>query len=90
VRNRLGRQKEFKDNAWFVGYAPRRNPEIVVAVLVQAGEHGGAVAGPIARDVVKTYYDKKNARLQQQANNENPGQSAAPRPLIATVGAQRP
>ena len=90
VRNRLGKQKEFKDNAWFVGYAPRRNPEIVVAVLVQGGEHGGAVAGPIARDVVKAYYDKRNARLQQQASNENPDQSAAPRPLIATVGAQRP
>jgi len=90
VRNRLGRRKEFKDNAWFVGYAPRRNPEIVVAVLVQGGEHGGAVAGPIARDVVKTYYDKKNARLQQQANAEGPDQSGAPRPLIATVGAQRP
>ena len=88
VRNRLGKQKEFKDNAWFVGYAPRRNPEIVVAVLVQAGEHGGAVAGPIARDVVKAYYDKKNARQQQTA-------SAAPAPpseasVVATVGAHHP
>jgi penicillin-binding protein 2 len=90
VRNRLGRQKEFKDNAWFVGYAPRRNPEIVVAVLVQGGEHGGAVAGPIARDVVKTYYEKKNARLQQQANNTSPVQPDVQRPLIATVGAQSP
>jgi penicillin-binding protein 2 len=90
VRNRLGRQREFKDNAWFVGYAPRRNPEIVVAVLVQGGEHGGAVAGPIARDVVKMYYEKKNARSQQQANLQSPDQSAAPRPLIATVGAQSP
>jgi penicillin-binding protein 2 len=90
VRNRLGKQKQFKDNAWFVGYAPRRNPEIVVAVLVQGGEHGGAVAGPIARDVVKTYYDKKNARLQQQANAEGPQQPGAPRPLIATVGGQHP
>ena len=90
VRNRLGRQREFKDNAWFVGYAPRRNPEIVVAVLVQSGEHGGAVAGPIARDVVKIYYDKKTARIQQQANAEGPDRSGAPRPLIATVGAQRP
>lgn len=90
VRNRMGKQKEFKDNAWFVGYAPRRNPEIVVAVLVQSGEHGGAVAGPIARDVVKTYYDKKNARLQQQANVAPSDPSSATRPLVATVGAQRP
>src|SRR5438309_10004536 len=30
--------KDFKDNAWFVGFAPYRNPEIVVAAFV---EHGG-------------------------------------------------
>jgi len=90
VRNRLGKQREFKDNAWFVGYAPRRNPEVVVAVLVQGGEHGGAVAGPIARDVVKTYYDKKNARSQEQASNESPAQPGVPRPIAATVGGQHP
>ena len=32
TRERLGKQKKFEDNAWFVGYAPRRNPEIVVSV----------------------------------------------------------
>ncbi|MGB0035061.1 MAG: penicillin-binding protein 2, partial [Candidatus Acidiferrales bacterium] len=90
VRNRMGKQKEFKDNAWFVGYAPRRNPEIVVSVLVQGGEHGGAVAGPIARDIVKAYYDKKNARMQQQADAAGPDHPEAARPLVATVGAQRP
>ena len=64
TRNKVGKQARFKDNAWFVGYAPRRNPEIVVAVLVEEGEHGGAVAGPIARDVIKMYYDKKAKRTQ--------------------------
>lgn len=90
VRNRLGKQREFKDNAWFVGYAPRRNPEIVVAVLVQGGEHGGAVAGPIARDVVKAYYDKKNARSQQQASAEPPAQPGVPSSIAASVGGERP
>jgi membrane peptidoglycan carboxypeptidase len=55
-------QKKFKDNAWFVGYAPRRNPEIVVSVLIEEGEHGGAVGGPVARDIIKAYYDKKNKK----------------------------
>ncbi|MBI3668797.1 MAG: penicillin-binding protein 2 [Acidobacteria bacterium] len=63
---RAGRQRQFKDNAWFVGYAPRRNPEIVVAVLVQEGEHGASAAAPLARDVIKAYYDKKSKRNQQQ------------------------
>src|SRR4029077_10491375 len=63
---RAGKHAEFKDNAWFVGFAPRQNPEIVVAVLVQGGEHGGAAAAPIARDVVKAYYDKKQGRIPPQ------------------------
>jgi penicillin-binding protein 2 len=59
-RQRAGQKAEFKDNAWFVGFAPRRNAEIVVAVLVQSGEHGSSAAAPIAKEIVKTYYDKKN------------------------------
>lgn len=47
-----------KDNAWFVGFAPRRNPEIVVVALFEGGEHGN-LAAPIARDVIKAYFDKK-------------------------------
>ena len=38
-----------KDNAWFVGFAPRENPEIVVAALVEGGLHGATAAAPIAR-----------------------------------------
>jgi penicillin-binding protein 2 len=86
TRDRLGQKRRFKDNAWFVGYAPRRNPEIVVAVLVQGGEHGGAVAGPIARDVVKAYYDKKNRRAQERTTAQNSGGEETPKPLLATAG----
>ena len=63
---RAGKQAALKDNAWFVGFAPRQNPEVVVAVLVQGGEHGGAAAAPIARDVIKGYYDKKQGRTPPQ------------------------
>jgi penicillin-binding protein 2 len=63
---RAGKQAALKDNAWFVGFAPRQNPEVVVAVLVQGGEHGGAAAAPIARDVIKGYYDKKQGRIPPQ------------------------
>ena len=47
-----------KDNAWFVGFAPREDPEIVVVALFEGGEHGN-LAAPIARDVIKAYFDKK-------------------------------
>jgi penicillin-binding protein 2 len=45
-------------NAWFVGMAPRRNPDIVVVVL---WEHGGWGAGSarIAAQVIETYVDKE-------------------------------
>lgn len=62
-KGRAGKETQTKNNAWFVGFAPRRNPEIVVAVLVQAGGFGAESAAPIARDVVKAYYDKKRGLL---------------------------
>ena len=72
TREKFGKQKKFEDNAWFVGYAPRRNPEIVVAVLVQeSGKHGGEAAGPVVKDVIKAYYDKKNKKTQGQVTAEN-------------------
>ena len=72
TRDRVGKQKKFEDNAWFVGYAPRRNPEIVVSVLVQeSGKHGGEAAGPVVRDIIKAYYDKKNKKTQGEYTTEN-------------------
>ena len=52
------KSSEYKNTAWFVGYAPREKPEIAVAALVQRGEHS-YVAVPIVRDVIKAYFDKK-------------------------------
>ena len=71
--SRLGLGKG-KNDGWFVGYAPRRNPEIVVAAVVQdTAEHGGTAAGPVVRDIVKAYYDKKNKKTQGQITAENQG-----------------
>lgn len=53
-----------KDNAWFVAFAPCEAPEIAVSVLVEGGLHGW-LAAPIARDVIKVYFDKKARREQQ-------------------------
>ena len=52
------KSSEFKNTAWFVGYAPSDKPEIVVSALVMRGEHS-TVAVPIVRDVIKAYFDKK-------------------------------
>ena len=72
TRARVGKSKKFEDNAWFVGYAPKRNPEICVAVLVQeSGKHGGEAAGPVVKDIIKAYYEKKNKKTQGQVTVEN-------------------
>ena len=44
-----------EDHAWFVGYAPAENPEIVVAVLVENIGHGGTFAAPVAKRIIDEY-----------------------------------
>jgi penicillin-binding protein 2 len=50
-----------RPHAWFVAYAPAGSPRIAVAVLIENGEHGASAAGPIAREMVKTYLRKTPA-----------------------------
>jgi penicillin-binding protein 2 len=45
------------DHAWFAGFAPAAKPSIAFAVLVEHGGHGGAVAAPVAVEIVETYFD---------------------------------
>lgn len=88
LQNRLG--KHLKENGWFVGYAPRENPEIVVAALVQKGGWGSTSAAPIVRDVVKAYYDKKNGVFQPPVSTaQNTPKVGASHSLVATVGAHQ-
>jgi penicillin-binding protein 2 len=47
--------KKLRDHALFVAYAPFENPVIALAVIVENGGSGGAVAGPIARKVLDYY-----------------------------------
>jgi penicillin-binding protein 2 len=57
-KSKGGAGKQFADNSWFVGVTPRRNPEIVVAVLFEGGEHG-KLAARLASQIVKAYVEKQ-------------------------------
>ena len=57
-----------KETGWFVGFAPRENPEIVVVALWESSGHG-YVAAPIVRDVIKAYFDKKARRDMPKAQS---------------------
>jgi penicillin-binding protein 2 len=67
-RQAYGRSDEFEDNAWFVGFAPYRNPEIVVAAFIEHGGHGGVAAAPIAHAIFETYYKKKTGQFGIEAH----------------------
>ena len=61
------RPEHLRNHAWFIGYAPRVNPEIAIAVLVEHGGRGGRVAAPIAQQVLKAYFDGKLEQRDQRA-----------------------
>jgi penicillin-binding protein 2 len=45
-------------HAWITAFAPFDKPEIVVTVMVEEGGQGSDVAGPIARDILKAYFQR--------------------------------
>src|SRR6476660_4988416 len=60
-------------NGWFVGFTPRRNPDIVVCVLFQGGEHG-RLAARLATQVIKAYVEKQRRQPTKMVEQpKNPG-----------------
>jgi penicillin-binding protein 2 len=82
--------KDLRDNGWFVFFAPRDNPQIAGAVMVEHGGHGGTTAAPIARHVLDTFFAKKEGRPLPQPPVKS-GDTIAPAPVAkpaATTGGQ--
>jgi penicillin-binding protein 2 len=71
-------------NAWFVGMAPRRNPDIVVAVLCEHGGWGAEASAPIAAKVINAFVTKQRKR------DNNLRIAASPQPAPATSAATKP
>lgn len=44
-----------KDHSWFVAFAPVKDPQIAIALIVENGGSGSATAAPIARRVMDAY-----------------------------------
>ena len=55
--------KSLQDHALFVSFAPFESPEIVVAVIVDNGGSGSAVAAPIARDIINFYFKNNKTKV---------------------------
>ncbi len=78
LKNKMGaaEKEKYKDNGWFVGVEPRRNPEIVVAALFEEGEHGDRTAHIVA-DVIKAYVEKQRRIPSKIAESEGKAEIAA-------------
>jgi peptidoglycan glycosyltransferase len=46
-----------KAHAWFIGFAPYDDPEIVVSIIVESVGTGGDYAVPIAREIFDAYFE---------------------------------
>jgi penicillin-binding protein 2 len=50
-----GKREKLANHSWFVCFAPRENPKIAVAVVVENAGFGSTWAGPIASLIVERY-----------------------------------
>lgn len=69
-------EKRLRDHALFNCFAPADDPRIAVAVLVENGGSGGAVAAPIARQVMDAFMamERENDRENRNDRHSEPGE----------------
>ena len=58
------------DQAWWCGYGPADDPELVVCALVENGGHGGTSAAPAALEVFATYFNKEIGDINVVSTSE--------------------
>ncbi len=61
-----GRGKD-RTHAWFAGFAPREDPRIAVALVIEYGGSGGKVAAPVGRRVWELLMDSPGGYLPRDA-----------------------
>jgi len=63
---------ETDPHAWFVGYAPADDPEIVIAVMIEHGGEGPTVAAPLFRRLLEAYFGLEPIETPTPAPAEQP------------------
>ena len=54
-----------KTHAWFTGFAPYENPEIAIAVVIEAGGEGSKAAAPVAKEAFQYYFNLETEESDQ-------------------------
>jgi penicillin-binding protein 2 len=75
--SRTGGGHKTVPNSWFVGMAPRRNPDIVVAMLWENGDQGASSARWVSQ-VINAYVTKQRKRDNNLRIAQTPKPEAAP------------
>ena len=57
-----GVRTKLEDHSIFVAFAPKDNPKIAIAILVENGGYGATIAGPIASLMIEKYLRHKITR----------------------------
>jgi penicillin-binding protein 2 len=63
-RSEADRKRRDQDHAWFAGFAPADEPQVVVVVFAERAGLGGQVAAPIARQILGAVFLEKVARAE--------------------------
>jgi penicillin-binding protein 2 len=74
-------KSKLQDHAWFAGFGPVDDPQMVVVVFVENGGHGNLAAAPLAKLLFEARYSPKPPV---------PVQAAAPRPRLQTASVADP
>ena len=58
------------DQAWWCGYGPADDPELVVCALIENGGHGGTSAAPAALEVFANYFKQDVGEINVVSTSE--------------------
>lgn len=58
-----GKRTQLEDHSIFVAFAPKDNPKIAIAVMIENGGYGATIAGPIASLMIEKYLRHKITRV---------------------------
>ena len=69
-----------RDHAWFIAFAPVKNPKIAMAVLVENAGFGGAISAPIARELIRYYIKGETLPVVLDQKGKKPSAAALQQP----------
>lgn len=62
-------QNRGRIDAWFIGFAPWDDPQVVVGCVVEGGGHGADAAGPIVRDMLAAHFESEGMFQTYEASS---------------------